>query len=47
MARKVNLSVGVNQPQADWLDEQDESNSELIREALNEAFSEKIYGETA
>jgi len=47
MARKVNLSVGVNQLQAEWLDEQDESNSELIRVALDEAYSEKIYGEGA
>jgi len=47
MARKVNLSVGVNQPQAEWLDAQDESNSELIREALDETYSEKIYGEGA
>jgi len=36
MARKINLSVNLRQDQANWLDEKQESNSELVRIALDQ-----------
>jgi len=39
MARKINLSVNLRQDQADWLDDQTESNSELMRIALEQMMN--------
>lgn len=35
MARKVNISVNLRQDQVAWLDDKAESNSELVRIALD------------
>lgn len=36
MARKVNLSLNLRQDQVEWLDEKQESNSELARIAMDQ-----------
>jgi len=34
MSRKIGISVSVTPDQADWLDEQDETNSEIVRDLI-------------
>jgi len=36
MPRKVTISVGLTQEAVDWMDQQDESNSKIVRDAVKQ-----------